>query len=46
MVAWNDVCAYSTSKVVKIRDWRLGFLNYLAQFCILIYVVVTVILDR
>jgi hypothetical protein len=46
MPEWNNVCAYSTGKLVKIKDWRLGFLHYFAQFCIFCYVIVTVILER
>jgi hypothetical protein len=44
MVQWNDVLAYSTPKVVKVRDWRLGLMNYLFQFAIFIYVVVWAII--
>ena len=28
-MGWNDKLAYSTLKVVKVRDWRLGLLHYL-----------------
>ena len=36
----NDLFAYTTPKLVRIHDKRLGILNYVLMFGILIYVVV------
>eukprot|EP01095_Lingulamoeba_sp_RSL-Kostka_P013984 TRINITY_DN594_c1_g1_i2.p1 TRINITY_DN594_c1_g1~~TRINITY_DN594_c1_g1_i2.p1 ORF type:complete len:255 (-),score=76.93 TRINITY_DN594_c1_g1_i2:444-1208(-) len=39
----NGLLSYTTIKLVKIEDWRLGSIHYLIQFLILVYVVVYVI---
>eukprot|EP00729_Bicosta_minor_P002444 gene2444-16107_t len=39
MVNWNNALSYSTLKVVKVRDWRLGLLHYLFQVGIAAYVI-------
>eukprot|EP01111_Echinosteliopsis_oligospora_P016821 TRINITY_DN7116_c0_g1_i2.p1 TRINITY_DN7116_c0_g1~~TRINITY_DN7116_c0_g1_i2.p1 ORF type:complete len:418 (-),score=74.27 TRINITY_DN7116_c0_g1_i2:19-1272(-) len=40
----DDVFAYSTFKLVLIRDRYLGFLHYIFQFCILLYILIYVLL--
>eukprot|EP00026_Physarum_polycephalum_P009908 Phypoly_transcript_10046.p1 GENE.Phypoly_transcript_10046~~Phypoly_transcript_10046.p1 ORF type:complete len:418 (+),score=39.71 Phypoly_transcript_10046:121-1254(+) len=43
----DDVLAYNTIKLVKIRDRRLGCIHHLLQFAIFIYIVVyTIILQK
>jgi len=36
---WDDLLAYSTLKIVKIRDRRLGFLHYLFMVLIIAYII-------
>lgn len=36
---WDDILAYSTVKIVKVRDKKLGILRYLLMLGILIYIV-------
>lgn len=36
----DDLLAFQTPKVVKVRDWRLGALNYAFQLAIFIYICV------
>eukprot|EP00041_Stephanoeca_diplocostata_P021766 m.513659 g.513659 ORF g.513659 m.513659 type:complete len:463 (-) comp21906_c1_seq13:2452-3840(-) len=36
----DDLLAYSTPKMVKVRDWRLGGLNYAFQLAIAIYIII------
>jgi len=35
---WDGALSYSTVKIIKIADWRLGLLHYLFMFAIIIYV--------
>lgn len=47
MVNWDEVLAYDTFKVVRVRDKYLGLLRYTLTFMILIYIVVKVlVLDK
>lgn len=39
MVNWDNALAYSTIKVVKVRDWRLGCMHYFFQVAIFLYIV-------
>lgn len=39
-VNWNNLCAYTTPRLVKIRDWRLGLTNALLMLAIFVYVVI------
>eukprot|EP00040_Diaphanoeca_grandis_P004119 m.27122 g.27122 ORF g.27122 m.27122 type:complete len:469 (-) comp15691_c0_seq1:160-1566(-) len=39
MVNWNNTLAYTTPKLVKVRDWRLGALNYVLKVAIFGYIV-------
>jgi len=39
MVNWNFLLSYSTSKVVIVRDWRVGILYYTCLTGILLYIV-------
>eukprot|EP00128_Syssomonas_multiformis_P009876 Colp12_sorted_trinity150504_noHs@18981 len=44
---WDDAFAYSTVKIVRIRDLRLGILHYLFMLAIIMYVVVyTIIINK
>lgn len=36
----DDLFAYSTNKLVKIRDSRLGILHYFMMFCIIVYIAI------
>eukprot|EP01119_Soliformovum_irregulare_P002605 TRINITY_DN12853_c0_g1_i1.p1 TRINITY_DN12853_c0_g1~~TRINITY_DN12853_c0_g1_i1.p1 ORF type:complete len:378 (-),score=90.86 TRINITY_DN12853_c0_g1_i1:39-1172(-) len=38
MPNWNELLSYSTVKIVKIRDWRLGLLHYVCMFGIICYI--------
>jgi len=38
----DDVLAFQTPKVVKVRDWRLGAINYACQLAIFIYICVQI----
>ncbi|PRP75371.1 P2X receptor [Planoprotostelium fungivorum] len=35
---WNSILSYSTVKIIKIADWRLGILHYTFMLGILLYV--------
>ncbi|PRP74841.1 P2X receptor [Planoprotostelium fungivorum] len=35
---WNNALSYSTVKIIKIADWRLGLLHYTFLFGIILYV--------
>ena len=39
MVDWNSLLAYSTVKIAKVHDWRLGALHYFFQLFITVYIV-------
>lgn len=36
----NDYCAYTTGRIVKIRDWRLGVLHWTFVLAIFCYIVI------
>jgi len=38
MVDWNSILAYSTLKIVKIKDWKLGVLHYVFMILIIAYI--------
>jgi hypothetical protein len=39
-IEWNSLLAYSTVKIVKVRDWRLGVLHFSFVIAIFLYVVI------
>jgi hypothetical protein len=39
MVNWNDTLGYTTVKLVKVKDWRLGTLHYAFELCIFVFVI-------
>lgn len=43
---WDTFFAYSTPRLVKIRDWRLGVFNYFLYFLCCLYAFYYLIADR
>jgi len=46
-VDWNDWLSYTTPRVVRIKNWRLGLTQYVLMTAIFIYVIIfNVVLDQ
>ncbi|KAI3639665.1 hypothetical protein MIR68_002359 [Amoeboaphelidium protococcarum] len=43
---WDDALAYSTIKIVKIRDARLGAFYYVSTLAIFLYIIISIILNQ
>jgi hypothetical protein len=43
----NDICGYTTPRVVRIKDWRLGVMNFTLMLIIAAYVGVwTIVINQ